>query len=433
MYCDRESIKQFPPINSTNHTHLIGIHWEISSACQAACPCCIRKGNDNALAPFLQTYTTVETVEKMLEGIDELAHVSFCGNIGDPMTNPDITKICEFLKKKYKRISIKIHTNGGIGKSERFYELGKLGVRMIFGVDGTAGVNELHRAQVDFTRVDKNAREFMRGLKENRKEHPLNQDALFQVQFIVWDQNVFNIPDVIKWVQDIDGDEIFVRRTYGSYVTPVYGNEGEFLTALSYYDPDKYAPILEKVYHKTQFKRLLNDWSQIPNVNERVEPLPRSAITENSVVRNPEKIKFPQQGPYTSNQSTLLKLEKNKKTDVRCNAVYYDLGGELRTYIFITYQNIVMPCCFISSFYSSAVMGQISSFDKFPYTVDATEAETMNKLIEMGIDRFDGAKRGLKAILNDGTLDEFALLKVHTDDKLGLCAKYCAKRGGCHS
>lgn len=430
MYFDRESFQQFPPVTSTNHTNLIGIHWEISSACQAACPCCIRKGNDNKLAPFLQTYTTVDQVKKILEGVEGITNISFCGNIGDPMTNPDIVEIVDLLKHKYERISIKIHTNGGIGSPERYYKLGKLGVRMIFGVDGTAGINELHRAQVDFDKVDRNAREYIRGLKERRKWEPYSYDAIFQVQFIVWDQNIHDLPNMLKWIEDIDGDEIFIRRTYGSYVVPVYGNDGEFLNGLSYYDESLYSHILEKIFTKKDFDKLLVEWAKIPNVEKRNMPLPFDMITANSVVKNPKKAKFPIHAPYTPNPETIPALEKAKKTDVRCNAIYYDYDGKLCTYVFITYQNMVLPCCFISSFYSGAIMGQIDSFVRYPDSITAIEAETMNKMYEMGIDRFDANKRPLKDILNDGTLDDFALIKVHTDEKLGMCAKYCTK-GSC--
>jgi len=433
MFFDDTDYKLHPPITSTNHTNLVGIHWEISSSCQASCPCCIRKASDGTLAKFTQTYTTKDQVVKILEGIDSIQHVSFCGNIGDPMTNPDIYEISKFLREEKNTSSIKIHTNGGIGNPQRYYELGTLGVRMIFGVDGTAGINELHRGQVDFEKVDRNAREYVRGLLENRKKHRLNSDAVFQIQFILWDQNVHNLPAMIDWINDVGADEIFVRRTYGYGIIPVYGNEGNYLSALTWNNDTKYQHILEKVYHKTEFNKLLKEWNAIEGSNTPIPPVAKDFLKPQSdYVFNKNKIKFPMNAPYSPNEETISKMVELKSKDVNCNAVYYD-KGLLQTYIYITYKHMVMPCCYIGSFYSSSIMGEIGSFHSYPESVNATEAEVMNKLFEIGLDKFDALKRPLKDILNDGTLDNLALTSVHTENKLSICARYCAKRGSCNT
>lgn len=434
MFFNDTETKLHPPITSTNHTNLVGIHWEISSSCQAACPCCIRKASDGTLAKFNQTYTTKKQVESILEGIDHIEHVSFCGNIGDPMTNPEIYEISKFLREKKNTLSIKIHTNGGIGNPQRYYELGQLGVRMIFGVDGTAGVNELHRAQVDFDKVDRNAREYIKGLKENRNTNPIDSDdAVFQVQFILWDQNVHNIPAMIDWMKDIDGDEIFIRRTYGYGTVPVYGNDGNFLSAISWNNEAKYQHILEKVYKKTEFDKLYDDWKTIEGADVPIPTVPKDFLKPKSdFIFNKDKIKFPMNAPYSPNESSISKMLDLKTKEVNCNAVYYD-KGLLRTYIYITYKHMVMPCCYIGSFYSSSIMGEIGSFASYPETVDATEAEVMNKFHNIGLEKFNALKRPLKEILDDGTLDNLALTTVHTNDKLSICARYCAKRGSCNA
>ena len=77
----------------TNSTNLHSIHWEISSACQAMCPFCTRKSAGRGLLNFKQTYTSVEQVQKTLENIDWIEQITFCGNLGDPMANPDIVDI----------------------------------------------------------------------------------------------------------------------------------------------------------------------------------------------------------------------------------------------------------------------------------------------------------------------------------------------------
>jgi len=414
----------------TNHTNLIGIHWEISSACQAACPCCPRKGENYGLADFVQKYTTKNEVEYTLNGIENLSRITFCGNIGDPMTNPEVADIAALLQDKYKNLQLTIHTNGGIGNPDKYYELGKLGARIVFGVDGLEGVNELHRANVDFKKIDRNAREYSKGLTEF-KSNIENAVSLFEIQFIVWDQNIHDLPNVVAWAKEVNADSIHILKT-SSYnkITDIYDNDGNYQHGLTFSEASmsKYAGILEKRFDKSEFNILLKMWETIEDV---ATPIPATTIpTTNNNYVNVNKLRFPKNAPYTNiDESSKQDMVINKQKRVNCHALRVGYQEPIQTYLYINYNNIVLPCCYMGSAFTRANMGTLASFARYPQPMDATEVEFINTLHELGIDKFDITKRPLVEILNDTIMDDLAFKNMFNQNKLAFCGFICGKNG----
>ena len=125
---------------------LIAVDFEIASTCNAVCPVCIRRSHGQ-LSEFVQQYRTANEVKTILgDLVKQLRHIQFCGNYGDPMTNPEILDICEWIRSQNEHITIRISTNGGIGSPAHYKRLGQLGVHLVWGIDGASKeINELHR------------------------------------------------------------------------------------------------------------------------------------------------------------------------------------------------------------------------------------------------------------------------------------------------
>ena len=391
----------------TNSNSLQSIHWEVSSACQATCPCCIRKSSTGALADFRQTYTSFEQVEKTLAGIDWIGQISFCGNVGDTMANPDIVKIASHIRATQPEdCSIQINTNGGIGNVDNFAQLGAIGVRMIFGVDGTSGINELHRYNVKFNQVDRNARAFSRN-----KTH---EHSKLIVQFLVWDQNIGNLPDMIAWCRDVGVDYLQIRESNGLGIeTPISNNQGTVIHRLSKRNTAGYQSLLNREFSAEKFDQLLEEWQTLA-VNYSEQPI--DPVKDQYVEVLPFFPKSRYQAQPLLNQAPWPVSAEQQEEDslaktfpVKC----ISLLDNQQTSIFISHDGYVFPCCFIGTSFAQA---QIK---------ERTSVSLINRLVELGLDRFNTHVRGLTEILNDTVLDELAYAKLHTADKLAFCGQTC--------
>ena len=391
----------------TNSKSLQSIHWEVSSACQAMCPCCVRKNSTGALADFRQTYTAVEQVEKTLEGINWIGQISFCGNIGDPMANPDIVKIAAHVRATQREdCSIQINTNGGIGSVDNFARLAEIGVRMVFGVDGTAGVNELHRYNVKFNQIDRNIRAFV-----GNKAH---EHSTVIVQFLVWDQNIGNLPDMVSWCRNVGVDFLQIRESNGLGVeTPIANNQGTIVHRLTKKNTQGYRSLLNREFSAEKFDQLLEEWNQLAvNVSEPlVNPVQDQSV---EVLPFFPKSKYQtqpllNQAPWPIDPIQQEEDQLAKTFPVRCISLLEDR----QTSIFISHDGYVFPCCFIGTSFAQA---QIK---------ERTSVSLINRLVELGLDRFNTHVHSLADILDDTVLDELAYAKLHTNDKLAFCGQTC--------
>jgi len=145
------------------------IEFEISRLCNAACPLCARTEilQDPDLPNFPLDYISLKQIEKIFAGYDLTGkNFRFNGNVGDPMTNPDLIPIIKLLLSKSKGNNIiDINTNGGIRSRNFWMELGNISktaknneikLRVTFAVDGLEDTNHLYRINVDFDKVIEN-------------------------------------------------------------------------------------------------------------------------------------------------------------------------------------------------------------------------------------------------------------------------------------
>ena len=203
--------------------NIVAVDLEIASTCNAACPVCIRR-ESGEVADFTQQMRTLEDVKRIFDGVaKQIQHLQLCGNYGDPMTCAEILPICEWFKEQNPYMSIRISTNGGIGKPDHYRQLGKLGIEMVFGVDGASNeILELHRVNVNYDRVLRNMKEYMSECTSTHHEW----------QYILFDENKCDVLDAIKQAKEL-GFQIFYLRHPNGFGAPgenipVYNFAGKF-------------------------------------------------------------------------------------------------------------------------------------------------------------------------------------------------------------
>lgn len=147
-------------------THLKQLHLEITNNCQASCPMCSRNyhgGQENPLIKIQEW--TLEDFKKIIdqEVLNQIEHLYFCGNFGDPLLNNHLIDMCHYVAEK-STVSIRIHTNGSLRSSEWWIALARALPKnhlVIFGIDGLADTHSLYRVGTSFNKVLENAKAFI--------------------------------------------------------------------------------------------------------------------------------------------------------------------------------------------------------------------------------------------------------------------------------
>jgi len=161
-------------MNFWNIKELRKIHVELTNACNAACPMCVRfYRNSPIVRPDLDLHQiTIDKFKQYFppEIIGQLDKIKFCGVHGDPGMAKDLYEICEYIDQHATtNCIVQIHTNGGMRKPEWWHRLGTLFSkrnhnapwRIIFSVDGLEDTNHIYRRNVEWTKVVNNAQAFI--------------------------------------------------------------------------------------------------------------------------------------------------------------------------------------------------------------------------------------------------------------------------------
>lgn len=150
-----------------NFSELKTLHIELTSRCQASCPMCARNyhgGQKNENLPLDEI--SLEDFKKIVndEVLNQIEHVYFCGNYGDPIISNDLIKISEYCKSKKETIKLGIHTNGSARSTEWWKELAKVLPSdhcVYFALDGLEDTHHLYRIGTDFNKIIENACAFI--------------------------------------------------------------------------------------------------------------------------------------------------------------------------------------------------------------------------------------------------------------------------------
>jgi len=384
------------------------IDFEISSICNAGCSVCMRR-RDGHYSEFSQTYWTIDDVKNHidLEIIKNLKNLILCGNFGDAMGNPDIVKIVKYFKEINPNLPININTNGGIGEAANFAELAEMGVRIVFGLDGLGKANELYRVNVKWNKVLENLNSFISKASPNQLE----------IQFIIWAETTNQIIPMIDFIKYIGFGQLFLRKPYTTGIkTEVYNMQGEsthFLTEVKKPELEKY---LETRWNFNKLDELKLELSKIDLIENQLEMGNFLIKPKLSFVKNPYK-----------KSNVIFSAKDINKFNSIINQTCYSKNNsnpsnlsDNEFNVYITHDKLLMPCCMIPPNISNSIHHY--SGEESPY-----QKEALNKMLEIGFDKFSLKNSTLKNVFNSGVLQEFVYNDLVNKTPLKMCKTICGK------
>lgn len=151
--------RNYITVDTVNH-----INAELSNYCNAACPMCARFDSDQNLVKAITNnrHTTLADIQHKI-GTDVIRNLKMfrsCGNVGDGSMNPECYDIYEFIRRTNPKVTLTLNTNGGARSPEFFREMAKLGVVIIFSIDGLESTNHLYRRNVKWDKIMENVKSF---------------------------------------------------------------------------------------------------------------------------------------------------------------------------------------------------------------------------------------------------------------------------------
>lgn len=200
------------------------LHIEISTLCNAACPCCPRFETNTPLTPdslklgFIDIRTFKEWFPPSI--MSRVKYLNFCGNHGDPATNPDLPEILEYCGQFENINKIEFHTNGGM-KNPAFWKKVATAannskskeVHAVFSIDGLKDTNHIYRRNVKWDKLIKNLEAYESTTKRTTT-----------VEFLVFKHNEHQIEEAKTFFGNLNIKPIFkapINLDDGENITPV--------------------------------------------------------------------------------------------------------------------------------------------------------------------------------------------------------------------
>ena len=124
-------------------------HIDLGTKCLLECPMCPRTEHPEIIEFSKRTYGEVK-IKDFKKVLSYAEHITFCGNISDPIYHPKMLDFLEMTIKYPKHRNVYIHTNGWGRKQkwwDRAFDLSKNKVKWTFALDGLP--HESHKYRVN--------------------------------------------------------------------------------------------------------------------------------------------------------------------------------------------------------------------------------------------------------------------------------------------
>lgn len=145
--------------------NLNSINAELSNYCNAACPMCSRYDWELNLVKDKtnNAYTSLDDIKNKIgiKVIKQLQRFASCGVYGDGATNPECLEIFEYIRKNNSSVYLELSSNGGTRSTGFWRDLARIGVHVVFAIDGLEDTNHLYRRNVQWQKVLDNAKAFI--------------------------------------------------------------------------------------------------------------------------------------------------------------------------------------------------------------------------------------------------------------------------------
>jgi hypothetical protein len=438
---------------------------EVSSTCQAACPVCARNScGTTVINPANQSLADVRRTYRSMS--KQITTITMCGNIGDSMGNKDIALICRWFIMRNPDILINVHTNGGLGSPETYTELAQLGVRVIFAIDGLKDTNHYHRVGVKWENIERNLSAYQSGFENKIKvrwtseyndDDDCGEYGMAEIQMILWRHNQHQILDMADFAQKYKADLWFRRPAITPTPEcdggmPVFTTKGAWLCNL--HEPeDMFAQLSSHRFscpHQWFEGNNLRDWvsREMDNIStskginihhwKRVikKPIPIDQThkpnniddwVDHVPIRWAEPVKADKY-PVSFNNEQIERFS----TSVACKSFNFNKPADINNNtaereLFVSAEGFVSPCCMMGSALSMHLQNAYDVLDQSE--VNVIKKDFVNRVIEIGIDKFDTSKHTLEEIIESKVLDRLVFDNITDNNarkgRLPFCSSHC--------
>lgn len=141
------------------------VHLETTSKCNATCPMCLRSVSGGKVNPQLPLVDLgLRDIQKILpvSFVKQLDKLYMCGNYGDPAAASESLEIFQWLREVNPDIKLEIFSNGGLRNENWWACIAEVIDKAVFAIDGLEDTNHIYRKGVNWSKVERNVKAFLR-------------------------------------------------------------------------------------------------------------------------------------------------------------------------------------------------------------------------------------------------------------------------------
>jgi|TARA_B110000908_G_scaffold161116_1_gene205086 MoaA/NifB/PqqE/SkfB family radical SAM enzyme len=181
----------------------IDLEMAVTTHCNARCIHCPRtdKVTGKKVSWLTLSHMKISTFKAIITGQDMIRHIKICGEFGDPLMNPQLKDMIDYVMTT-TNITMMINTNGGLRNTSWYKKIAEAyGKRIVivFGIDGLDHeTNWKYREGVEFDKAYNNMLTFHRN------------GGRVKWQFILFEWNVHQMEEAKKQADDLGIPMIFL-------------------------------------------------------------------------------------------------------------------------------------------------------------------------------------------------------------------------------
>jgi MoaA/NifB/PqqE/SkfB family radical SAM enzyme len=396
-------------MNFWNKQELSQMHIELTNACNAACPMCVRffRNSPNVRPDLEIGQITIDKFKQYFPPhiIQQTALILFCGVHGDPGTARDLYEICEYIAQCSDKTSVRMNTNGGMRRAAWWSKLGKLFAahaqrdsadsywEIIFSIDGLEDTNHLYRRNVEWKILMDNVQAF------------INAGGRAAWDFLIFKHNEHQILEAQTLSKQIGFREFIPKKALGVD----FNDELKIMPALT---KDGELDYIIEAPTEAKNRNLQSPIGTMPLV---FYPFKKEEYREMKESSADITEQYKQQAAAVYDRIAQEDFKEQDSCTITCKAMTPYRGKE----IFVDNFGRVMPCCYIGTHLNGIYN-------------DTASLQLHNHMNAYGWDHFSLDLHSLEEILDGGHLNKVFADSWSRDSvrngKLAYCADTCGKK-----
>jgi hypothetical protein len=365
-----------------NFEELDQLHIELTNACNAACPMCVRFHN---ASPYTRADLTIQqiTIEKFKEWfppdvVKKCKLILFCGVHGDPCAAKDFLEICEYIESVSDITRVEFNSNAGLRRPDWWSKVGEVFARnkhkgwtAIFSIDGLRKTNHIYRRNVVWEQLEQNVRAFTK------------HGGISYWDFLVFKHNEHEISKARKTSKKWGITYFVPKKALGV-------DNGKSLKAMPALNKEGKVDYWIHAPENSEYRNLEN-----PQGEEEFISWPFDV--EEYKQQKKYKIKKPswknKVDRFYENIENYTIDEENNSCSINCKSQNIRNDQSIKKEVFVDCSGVVMPCCYMAT--------HLNSTYSSPETL-----QLHNHMNNYGWEHFDLHKHTLKEILSNSHLNK---------------------------